>query len=229
MAQLKDNVHRSEQATLWIKIASYYAILEMLFNVYKVYFSYQVQNYTSTPGQIEVMRLIDSIHPILNLTIFVITATVFIQWFRRAYFNLHLLVSNLKNSEGMAAGAWFIPIYNYFGPYQIARELVEKTKVLLHGKIDEREQNHVNSWWTFWILSIVISFIGSFIVSLYKTSINSYLTFIYLEILSSLCLALSGYFLIKFIGYYSRLETYLIEDKNSHNEFSISNTNLLDS
>ena len=39
---------------------------------------------------------------------YIVTVVVFIQWFRRAYFNLHLRTQNLRHSEGWAAGAWFI-------------------------------------------------------------------------------------------------------------------------
>ncbi|MBN2680940.1 MAG: DUF4328 domain-containing protein [Bacteroidales bacterium] len=53
----------------------------------------------------------------LYIIVYIISAITFIQWFRRAYFNLHLKTKNLSSSEGWAAGCWFVPVLNLFKPY----------------------------------------------------------------------------------------------------------------
>ena len=65
---------------------------------------------------------------------YVISAITFIRWFRRAYFNLHLRVDHLSNSEGWAAGSWFVPIINFYLPYKIMKELYQETQNLLFKK-----------------------------------------------------------------------------------------------
>jgi Domain of unknown function (DUF4328) len=82
-------------------------------------------------------------------------AITFIQWFRRAYYNLHQLVYDLSESEGWAAGGWFIPVVSLYKPYQIMKELYERTKSLLVSKGIEVDNNfnsrHVGLWWGLWI------------------------------------------------------------------------------
>lgn len=64
----------------------------------------------------------------IAIVIYVISCITFIQWFRRAYYNLGQIAKNLSYEEGWAAGSWFVPILNYFRPYQIMKELYKKTK-----------------------------------------------------------------------------------------------------
>lgn len=93
---------------------------------------------------------------------------VFIQWFRRAYHNLHKAkVSNLSTSEGWAAGAWFVPIVSLFRPYQIMMEIWNKTKEYVRShsvddsSIDFETDSRASSssivgiWWAFWIASSI--------------------------------------------------------------------------
>lgn len=93
------------------------------------------------------------------LIAYIITGVVFIQWFRRAYYNLHQRVTGLNDSEGWAAGGWFVPIMNLFKPYQIMRELYTRTSVLLgrqqvpHTPPDLRI---LGWWWALWVLSSVL-------------------------------------------------------------------------
>ncbi|TRX16514.1 DUF4328 domain-containing protein [Flavobacterium franklandianum] len=60
---------------------------------------------------------------IIQIVVFILSAITFIQWFRLAYFNLHLRVNRLSYSDGWAAGCWFMPIVNLFRPYQIMKKL----------------------------------------------------------------------------------------------------------
>lgn len=97
---------------------------------------------------------------IIMLIFMVISIVTFIQWFRRAYFNLHLRTSKCAFTEGWAAGAWFVPILNLFRPYQIMKEMNDKTDILLiKRKLDKGTDISfiIGLWWTLWILSNVIS------------------------------------------------------------------------
>lgn len=88
----------------------------------------------------------------------------FILWFRRAYFNLHQVVKHLEYSEGWAAGAWFVPILNFFRPYQIMRELyVETENYISKIKTDYTKKlnvTFVGLWWTLWIIASFLERIG---------------------------------------------------------------------
>lgn len=68
---------------------------------------------------------------------YIISAITFILWFRRAYYNLHILIGSTEYGNGWAAGSWFIPIANLFIPYNIMKELYEKTDQYLF--VDDNE------------------------------------------------------------------------------------------
>ncbi|MEL7122485.1 MAG: DUF4328 domain-containing protein [Bacteroidota bacterium] len=89
---------------------------------------------------------------------YVISAVVYIQWFRRAYYNLHQKVNVLTYTEGWAAGGWFVPFLNLVRPYQIMRELYVESKILLSRGQEERKSANlifINVWWGLWLVSNV--------------------------------------------------------------------------
>jgi len=94
------------------------------------------------------------------LVAFIISAITFVEWFRRAYYNLHQKVSHLSHSEGWAAGSWFVPIINVYRPYQIMKELYRETKeYLTHNGIEINQTlstKYLGLWWTLWLTNGVI-------------------------------------------------------------------------
>ena len=105
----------------------------------------------------------------------------FIQWFRRAYNNLHKAgIKDLKSAEGMAAGGWFIPIYSWVIPFQIMREIWDETisynisnnlstedaDELKLSELDKQSKPKtlINLWWACWVTSNIIGFINFQIV-----------------------------------------------------------------
>lgn len=98
---------------------------------------------------------------VVRTIVFIASAITFIRWFRRAYFNLGKRAANLKESEGMAAGAWFIPIVNLFKPYRIMVELHERTVELVANMLPDpdraRSKDHITVWWVFWVASNILA------------------------------------------------------------------------
>ncbi|MFW5851488.1 MAG: DUF4328 domain-containing protein [Bacteroidota bacterium] len=91
---------------------------------------------------------------IVYMTVYIISGITFIRWFRRAYYNLHQKVTRLSNSEGWAAGSWFVPIVSLYMPYQIMKELYEETKnyISTHGlKNVLLATRFLGLWWALWI------------------------------------------------------------------------------
>lgn len=90
---------------------------------------------------------------------FVVCVITFIQWFRRASWNLHQRVPNLQHSEGWAAGAWFVPIISLYMPYQIMKELYKRTSMLLMQRGMPHEPPRValvGWWWAAWIIGNIL-------------------------------------------------------------------------
>ena len=99
---------------------------------------------------------------IIGLTyviIFMISGIIFIHRFRRAYYNLHLVVDNLNHSEGWAAGYWFVPIAYLYRPFQIMKQLYGETiNYLRKNNIDSNIPSikPINWWWTLWIINEIL-------------------------------------------------------------------------
>lgn len=160
-------------------------------------------------------------------------AIVFIQWFRRAYFNLHQIVpsSSLRYTEGWAAGAWFIPIFWYFGPYQIATDLFTKSEsVLVENNLMERKPglHKIAGWW--WGLWIAQNILGN-ISSRMDTTLEIATLGSILDIIGSFMTLGAGYLAIQMIKNYMPMEELLkrVQDSNGSTTISITNDDLLDS
>lgn len=87
--------------------------------------------------------------------LFAISAFTFIQWFRRAYYNLGIR-TRTNSGEGWAAGAWFVPFLNLIRPYRIMEELDRKTSHLINAKdtnFTKYNSSSITAWWILWIIS----------------------------------------------------------------------------
>jgi hypothetical protein len=96
---------------------------------------------------------------IIGVAVNVITIVYFIRWFRRAYYNLHAIQSpEVTQSEGWAAGAWFVPFLNLVRPYQIMREIWTGTqRALPHKYPDIAPVGLLGVWWAFYLVMSISS------------------------------------------------------------------------
>lgn len=117
----------------------------------------------------EEAQLNDSIQRVISIIqfgLFVTSVIVFLNWFRRAYGNLHRLrAPDLKNNESMAVWYWIIPIAVFFKPVQIMYEIWTKTQ----NKIRKFDPSYtfknggflIGAWW---FLFIVSNFVGRYVI-----------------------------------------------------------------
>jgi hypothetical protein len=165
MQDLKPNEQRSQNAILLIWIALALNCISLISS----YFQYDLLQTAANGGEISAEDITSNDNReqaigIIQIIVFVVSAITFIQWFRRAYFNLHLRVNRLSHSEGWAAGCWFVPIVNLFRPYQIMKELFHETHFFLKRN-EAHTSEHLSMpslglWWTFWIID---RFFGQFV------------------------------------------------------------------
>ncbi|SRR6056297_1052796 len=161
MEKLKPNVQRAKNAIILIWVV---LVLEIIMLI-SSYFQYDLLQTAKNGGVISIEAAYandtrEQIVAAFYLIAFVISAVTFIQWFRRAYFNLHLKVNNLSHSEGWAAGSWFVPIIHLYRPYQIMKELYHETIGILtrKGLILRKEYSigFLGWWWALWITNSII-------------------------------------------------------------------------
>jgi hypothetical protein len=161
MEKLRPNSQRAKNAITLIWIVLVLQIASLISG----FFQYDLLQIVANGGEISNETAIanDTREQTIGMIYFIayiISAITFIQWFRRAYFNLHLRVNHLSQTEGSAAGSWFIPFANLYRPYQIMKELYQETKELLTKNEIRLNQNFstkfLGIWWTLWIISNVI-------------------------------------------------------------------------
>ena len=162
MYLMKPNEQRAKTAIFLIGIVLALEVISLLSDFLQYDLIQNVMSGGSVSDSDATMNdLRQQIIGIVYFIVYIISGITFIMWFRRAYFNLHQKVSYLSRSEGMAAGAWFIPILNWFVPYKIMKELYVETSRLL-SKENENRNVYLNTsyiviWWTLWIISSLIS------------------------------------------------------------------------
>ena len=106
--------------------------------------------------------------------VYLVSAVLFIMWFRRAYYNLNVAAHNTIYSDGWVAGFWFIPIVNLFRPYQLMKEMYNKTNDLLaddiKGCISQKSVSDVGLWWALWIISNIFNSVNVFFLGASSTT-----------------------------------------------------------
>jgi hypothetical protein len=152
---------------------------------------------------------------VLYLIVYIISTVTFIQWFRRAYFNLHLRVDYLLHTEGWAAGSWFVPVISLFRPYQIMKELYEESIELLEKRgirVPDISMNYISVWWAFWILS---SIFGQVIlrITLKSNTVDDYIFTTICGMIQNIVNIPLAILAIQVIKNYAKLEPHLFELK----------------
>lgn len=217
MGELRPNGQRAKNAItlIWIIL-----ILEIA-SLISGYFQYNLLQAAANGAEISIEEANsndsrEQVIGILYLIAFIISSVTFIQWFRRAYFNLHQKVDYLSYTEGWAAGSWFVPILHLYRPYQIMREIYRKTEdLLISNRVDFGINLSMSSlawWWAFWIIN---NFIGQFVYrySLKAESIDELITLTVAGMLSNLVGIPLAILAVKVIKNYANVEPMLSELK----------------
>ncbi len=222
MEILKPNENRAKNAIflIWIVLA---------FDIVSLISSYLQYNLLQTASlgrdlsteAVNSNDLREQIVGLLYFAAYITSAVTFILWFRRAYYNLHLKVTNLTHSEGWAAGSWFVPIFNLYRPFQIMKEIYQETKIILIDKDAlskyKLTTKYLGVWWTLWIIS---GFIGQFEFRyLQKASaIDEFITGTIASMINNIIGIPLALITIKIIKDYSNIEPLLYRSTETENE-----------
>ncbi|MFB7516856.1 DUF4328 domain-containing protein [Streptomyces sp. NPDC056144] len=94
----------------------------------------------------------------LQLLAFIVTGIVFIVWFRRLRMNAEVWAGMLMTRKpGWAVGAWFIPLASLWIPREVAVDIWRASRAEPTAPDQPGELRLLNSWWTFFALSLVMS------------------------------------------------------------------------
>ena len=139
---------------------------------------------------------------IVYLIAMIVSAVFFIQWFRRAYYNLQVRTGTCEHSDGWAAGSWFVPIISLFRPLHIMKELDAKTSRLIGsatGTVVPTNGIVIGFWWALWIIT---NYIGNYVLKMAfkEDTIENYISATTAEMVNSFLgvpLALLAYIVVK--------------------------------
>ena len=159
---LKNNTQRAKNLIIVFAILFVLNIISIISDLLQYTMLQSIEGFTIEEAESNDIR--QRIIAFITLGVYVLCYVFFILWFRRAYYNLHQVVKHLEFTEGWAAGAWFVPIMNFFRPYQIMKELyVETENYLSKVKTDYVKRlnvTFVGIWWTLWIIASLLERIG---------------------------------------------------------------------
>jgi len=159
MVVLRDNTARAKQivSIFWIMLGT--TIVNMGALAWRYFLLNDVQ---ANPDDIDLdmINASDTLVLAINvahLIVIILSIVFFIMWFRRAYYNLHMLPwHNARYTEGWAAGSWFVPIINLWWPYQIMMDIWRGTQYALKERLGEPRSAAIVGWW--WALHLITSF-----------------------------------------------------------------------
>jgi hypothetical protein len=213
---LKTNQKRSQIAITLIWIC----LIVNLISLFSSYLQFQLLTQLSKGVEIANYKLEqndsrEQLVGIVTLIVSIISAVAFIQWFRRAYFNLHSLVPNLTYTEGWAAGSWFVPVIGFFRPYQIMVELYNKTIArLVERKLFENQSfdlSFVKVWWALWIIVSIIGRVVYKYISEAET-LDKFIDCTIFSMVESILYIPLSLITIKVVKVYSNFENILFND-----------------
>jgi len=217
MENLRPNEKRAKNAILLIWIVLAMEVISLVSG----YFQYDLLKTVANGGFISAEEATSNdtrerIIGIVHMIIYITSAVTFIQWFRRAYYNLHLRASYLLHSEGWSAGCWFVPIICLYRPYQIMKELYQETKFILTKKGLSFENTFTTRslgwWWTLWITSNIL---GQFIfrVAMNAKTVDQFTVSTVASMIGNIIGIPLALITVKVIRDYSNVEPLLIEMK----------------
>jgi len=166
LIEIKDNSKRAKILMTVFGVLVGLTLIGLLADYNELYMLKKVQigEYVSEQ-EANTSDLIQLTLGLVQFGLYITSVVVFLNWFRRAYGNLHRAGVNLKHEESMAVWTWFIPIVWFYRPVQIMKEIWTLTQ----EKIKEFDSSYtiksggiiIGLWWMLFIIS---NFIGRYVL-----------------------------------------------------------------
>lgn len=158
---------------------------------------------------------------IISFILYVISGITFLQWFKRAYYNLHQRDTICAHSVGWSVGSWFVPIISLYRPYNIMKEMWTETLNFIQKKVPEYISSTkvavVGWWWALWIFSSVIA--NAFLRGTFKAeTISDYIFSSVTDMVICLIGIPLAIITVKMIKEYSAMEQLLLEKEIEENK-----------
>lgn len=158
---MKDNTRRFKNSKIAIIITLITSLISLVACIIKALFLSNADSGTFLLTDVNLMTEgIRGLAIVLFIITYLISAILFILWFRRCYFNLSQKIEYLKHSEGWAAGGWFVPFVNLYIPYQIMSSIIEEYQLILGIEPNDKQYNNLKTvvgyWWALYLISGIV-------------------------------------------------------------------------
>jgi hypothetical protein len=219
--ELRPNEQRAKMAILMLMIIMILDIISLFSNTleYQLLTSETIDLVSANANDLR-----QQIIGIIYLASLVVSATLFIRWFRRAYYNLHCRVNHLRHEETAARTYWFIPILSLIEPYKITKEMFFATEFYLKKNIENYKSltttHNINLWWTFWVITSILGNI-IFRMSLNADTIDKLITICQLNLIDNVSSIIAAFLAIKMIKEYGKIETLFFETEVKSDEIEM--------
>lgn len=213
ITSIRPNLKRAQLAQKFILGVLALEIICIISSYFQYDLLIELQNgYFVTNDRLESNDLRETIIGVIYMIVFFSSAFFFLQWFRRAYYNLGLRTPT-DHTDGWALGAWVVPIISIYRPYQMMKELWMKSTELINDKSDEKIKffnltPFIGIWWALWIIS---NYIGKYVIksSFKSETVEDYINLTIAEISTSILGIPLAYVVYRIIKEYSSIEEQL--------------------
>jgi hypothetical protein len=160
---------------------------------------------------------------IASLGVYIVSIVMFILWFRRAYYNLALKAGPLSQTDGWAAGGWFVPILAWFRPYQMMKEMYETTIGLLNSRNPDNNYGRsiplIGWWWAAWVTgNIIDNFIFRYTRS--ADQVDEFVFITWVDMVSNIITIIGAVLAVRVVKNYASLEQPLAELADEPQEYT---------
>ncbi|WP_170073234.1 DUF4328 domain-containing protein [Mongoliibacter ruber] len=165
--ELKDNSKRAKTLLTVFWVLTVLTLVGLLtgYNELRILKNAQIGEFVSEE-EANLSDLLQGIIGLFQFGLYIGSIVVFLNWFRRAYGNLHRAgITYIKHKETMAVWTWIIPIVWFYRPVQIMNEIWTETQY----KIKKFDPTYVMKsggliigfWWALFVIS---NFIGRYVL-----------------------------------------------------------------
>jgi len=161
---IQPNESRINAVLVILRISLVFYILKFVFELFRNSLWAKIRKgELISPNQRDWIELFEVISIAVQLTLFTLVIIFLTRWLYRSYKNLGQF-RKLRNGEYMPVVSWFVPIYNWVGPFLIYTEIVLGYEdILVKNNFLRQNLRRVylkNWWWFSFVIAQILWFIS---------------------------------------------------------------------
>ncbi|XOV68080.1 MAG: DUF4328 domain-containing protein [Fluviicola sp.] len=162
--KIQPNLFSVKSALVVLRVSFAFYAAKVVFELFRYSLWTKVNNGVPISSrQVFIVEFLEICSWIFQAILLIISAVFFLIWMYRAYTNLGQF-QRLKYPENMSVLGWFLPVFNWIGPFLIYSAIVKGYEETLASqnyiRRNTRRQALKNWWWITWITGSVLFAFG---------------------------------------------------------------------